>query len=84
MAQEKKIPVKLIVALIIIAIFVTFVIQNRAPADVKILFFTITMSGSIMLIAVFLIGVAVGILISMRRSRGRAVKIKTPPPAPTS
>lgn len=65
-----KVPVKLIAALVLVAIALTFILQNRQTTDIYV--FTTTISGPLWaaLVGVLVIGLLVGFLLD-RASRGR-------------
>ena len=54
--------IKLIAAIALVAIVVLFVLQNTEPVGVNLLFWTWSASRALVLLFVFLIGVAVGYL----------------------
>jgi len=54
---------KLIVALVLIALAAIFVVQNVAVVEVRFLFWKIGMSRALMIVFLLLIGIAVGWLL---------------------
>jgi len=67
MGRNQKL--KALVAAILVALVVVFVIQNRAPANVEFLLWTWSASRALVLFTVFLVGVAAGWL-----ARGAAIR----------
>ena len=66
---------KLIAALVLVAITITVVLQNTQPVETRLLFVTVTMPRAALLGITLLIGIAVGILVSLgltaRRSKDK-------------
>ncbi len=58
---------KTIIALIIAALIVIFSIQNVQAVEVKFLFWHLTMSRVLIILGSFIIGILVGVLISMKK-----------------
>jgi len=56
---------KLMTAFVLAVLFIILVLQNSEPVDTKFLFVTVTMSRAALLAITMLIGVAVGILVSL-------------------
>ncbi|PXY18221.1 DUF1049 domain-containing protein [Prauserella flavalba] len=67
----KKVPVKLIVAAALVALAVTFILQNRQTVDIRV--FTTTISGPLWaaLTGVLILGVLVGLLLARGGRRGK-------------
>ncbi len=63
MEKYKKIVIALLVVLSIIVM-----LQNTEPVDTKLLFFTITMPRTVLLMVTLLLGVSVGLLLAWRFS----------------
>lgn len=59
---------KTIIALVFITLIVVFSIQNIEITDVKFLFWKLSISRVLVILGSFVIGIAVGILISMKKS----------------
>ena len=59
---------KSLVALIFATIIVIFSIQNAEVTDVEFLFWKLSMSRVLIILGSFVVGVLVGILVSMRRT----------------
>ncbi|MDF1799974.1 MAG: LapA family protein [Planctomycetota bacterium] len=57
--------VKLFAALALIAMVLVVILQNRQPVETKILFMTIVMPRAALLAITMLIGVGVGMLVSL-------------------
>ena len=58
---------KTILAVLIVIVIVIFSIQNVAVTDVKFLIWKLSMSRVLIIIGSFIIGILVGVLMSMRR-----------------
>ncbi len=56
---------KLSAALVLVGIFIILVFQNAQPVETKLLFITVTMPRAALLGITMLIGIAVGILVSL-------------------
>ena len=54
---------KNIVIIILVALFVLFVVQNTQTVDVRLLFWTVSMSRALMLLGTLLIGLIAGWLL---------------------
>ena len=54
---------KNIVIIILVALFVLFVVQNTRTVDVRLLFWTVSMSRALMLLGTLLIGLIAGWLL---------------------
>jgi len=57
--------VKLLVALVLVAVVLIIVFQNRQPVETKLLFVTLTMPRAALLATTMLIGVGVGMLVAL-------------------
>ena len=66
--------VKLITALVLVALVIVVVLQNTQPVETKFLFVTLTMPRAALLGITMLIGMAVGILIALGLSARKAKK----------
>ena len=73
MAKLDKAKVKLIGALVLIAVVLVIVFQNTEPVATRLLFVTVTMPRAALLATTMLIGVAIGMLIALTIS-GRKSK----------
>ncbi len=58
---------KTIIAIIIVTLIVIFSIQNVQIVEVKFLFWHITLSRVLLILGSFIIGILVGVLISMKK-----------------
>ncbi len=56
---------KLITALVLVAVAIIVIFQNREPVETKFLFVAVTMPRAALLGTTMLIGIAVGILVSL-------------------
>jgi len=65
---------KLIAALTLIGIMLVVVFQNTQPVETKLLFITFTMPRAALLAITMLVGVAVGILVSVILSTKKPTK----------
>jgi len=65
---------KLIAALVLITIFLVLVLQNTQPVETKLLFVTVTMPRAALLGLSMLIGIGVGILVSLGLASRRSKK----------
>ena len=65
--------VKLIAGLVLVAVILVVVFQNKQPVETKLLFLTLTMPRAALLGLTMLIGIAVGILVTLGLS-GRKPK----------
>ena len=65
--------VKLIAGLVLVAVILVVVFQNKQPVETKLLFVTLTMPRAALLGLTMLIGIAVGILVTLGLS-GRKPK----------
>ncbi|MBI9090585.1 MAG: LapA family protein [Desulfobacterium sp.] len=65
--------VKMIAALLLVAVGLVVVLQNTQPVETRFLFMTVTMPRAVLLIITMLIGIAVGILVALGLS-GRKTK----------
>ena len=65
MAKLDKAKVKLIGALVLIAVVLVIVFQNTEPVATRLLFVTVTMPRAALLATTMLIGVAIGMLIAL-------------------
>jgi uncharacterized integral membrane protein len=65
------VPTKLIIAVVLVAIAVTFILQNRETIGIRLA--VVTVSGPLWaaLVCMFVLGVAVGLLLRRRRSDPR-------------
>lgn len=52
--------IKLIVSLVLVVLLLIFIIQNSAVVELRILFWTLSMSRSLMILFVLFVGLAVG------------------------
>ena len=57
--------VKLFVALVLVAVVLIIIFQNRQPVETKFLFVTLTMPRAALLATTMLIGVGVGMLVAL-------------------
>ncbi len=60
---------KNIVIIVLAALFVLFVVQNTRTVEVQLLFWTVSMSRSLMLLAALLIGFIGGWLLGRKKRR---------------
>ena len=60
-----------VLAIVLVAAVLVFVLQNTAVVEVDLLFWTVAMSRSLMLLSVLLIGVALGWIGHAQRRRRR-------------
>ena len=72
---------KLIGALTAIVVSIILIVQNTQPVETKFLFIKFTMPNSILLGLTLLIGIAIGILVSLATSRRQKTKNKQKPQA---
>jgi len=72
--------IKLSAALALTVLSIVLIYQNTAPVEIRFLFITMEMPRAVLLTMVLLIGIAVGILISLAMS-GKAVGRETGGPA---
>jgi len=56
---------KITIAFVLAVIFIILVLQNTEPVETKFLFLTVTMPRAALLSITMLIGIAVGILVSL-------------------
>jgi putative membrane protein len=70
---------KLIGALTAIAVGIILIVQNTQPVETKFLFIKFTMPNSVLLGLTLLIGIAIGILVSLVTSRRQEAKKKRKP-----
>ncbi len=59
--------IKLAAAVLMAAVIVTVILQNREPVETKFLFATFTMPGAALLLLTFLFGCALGVLVAWFR-----------------
>lgn len=61
---NRQIPVKLVVAVVLVALGVTFIVQNRQAVDIRV--FTTTISGPLwaVLAGVLVLGLLAGVLLA--------------------
>jgi uncharacterized integral membrane protein len=71
--------VKLIAALVLAVLGAVIVLQNRAAVEVKLLFYSTTLSLAVVLLLTGLIGFALGILVSLLASRKRKASANESP-----
>ena len=69
---------KLYLSFILLILVLTFVVQNTEMVTVNFLFWTLGLPGALMLLVVFITGVATGLLLVAGKNprRSRAVGIK--------
>ena len=68
---------KLFVTLILVALSAIFIVQNADVVDLRFLFWTTSMSRSLMFVFLILIGIIIGWLLRVQMSRKRkSEKIK--------
>jgi len=67
---------KLSVAFLLAILVIILILQNTAPVETKLLFITLTMPRAALLAITMLIGIAIGILISLSLSGKWAKKNK--------
>ena len=60
---------KTIIAFIIATLIIIFAIQNIQAVEVKFLFWHLTISRVLIILGSFIIGILVGVLISMKKRR---------------
>lgn len=70
-ASKARVTPRLVVAVLLIAVAVLFIVQNREDARVNLLWFDFTMSLWLVLLLVFLGGMASGALLWRRRAARR-------------
>lgn len=63
---RKKTDPRAVIVLIILIFFAIFLLQNMTPVAVRFLFFEVTTSRAVILLATLLIGCAVGFLIGWK------------------
>jgi uncharacterized integral membrane protein len=69
--RGSRMNIKLIVAIILLALVVVFVVQNVTTVELHFLFWTVSMSRSLMAIFLLIIGFAVGWLSGTHYSNTR-------------
>jgi len=59
---------RLITAAVIVLLALLLILQNTQPVTTRILIFSFTLSNAVLLTLTFLIGLATGLVLSMRKS----------------
>ncbi len=72
---------KLTTAFVLAVIAIILVLQNTEPVETKFLFLTLTMPRAALLAITMLIGIAVGILVSLALTGKLKKKANTNPPS---
>jgi putative membrane protein len=73
--------IKLIVSLVLVVLLLVFIIQNSAVVELHILFWTLSMSRSLMILFVLFVGLAVGWIVGSyfhRKSPSEGGQTKPP------
>ncbi len=68
---DRRVQVKLIVAVVLVVLTVIVVLQNTAPVETRILFITVEMPRAALLALTLLIGMLVGTLLTLVTIRRR-------------
>jgi uncharacterized integral membrane protein len=66
---------KNIVIIILVALFVLFVVQNTRTVDVRLLFWTVSMSRALMLLGTLLIGLIAGWLLGRTKRKNSKSRV---------
>lgn len=64
-----------IVIIILVALFVLFVVQNTRTVDVRLLFWTVSMSRALMLLGTLLIGLLAGWLLGRTKRKNSKSRV---------
>jgi uncharacterized integral membrane protein len=72
--QEASGSGKLIFVAVLLFLFAIAVLQNTQPVSLKLLFWSISMPRAILILISALVGLIVGIFLSVRAKKGRAAK----------
>lgn len=64
--------VKIILILVLLAVVAVFTFQNTAVVEIKFLFWSASMSASLMLLTALFSGVIIGLLLSLLNARRKA------------
>lgn len=59
---------RLITAAVIVLLALLVILQNTQPVTTRILFFSFTLSNAVLLALTFLIGLATGLILSLKRA----------------
>lgn len=70
----QKMNFKLMAGFILVVLFIIVVLQNTTPVETRLLFITLTMPRAVLLLITLLIGIALGLLISMYLTKRRDAK----------
>lgn len=70
--RKRKTDLKAVIVLIILVFFTIFLLQNMTPVDVQFLFWKVTTSRAVILLATLFIGCLVGLLLGWKLFRKKA------------
>lgn len=70
MTGKDRMNYKLIISLVLIGLVVLFIVQNAAVVDIRLLFWTISMSRALMVFFLLAIGVLTGWMLHSHFTRG--------------
>ena len=70
--------IKIFALLVVMGCVAVFTFQNTAVVDVRFLFWTLSMSVSLMLLATLFTGIIIGLILSLFTSRRQPKKISEP------
>ncbi len=70
--RKRKTDPKAVIVLIILVLFTLFLLQNMTPVDVQFLFWKVTTSRVVILLATLFIGCLVGLLLGWKLFRKKA------------
>jgi len=69
--QRRRVPAKLITAIVVIGVAVWFILANRQKADIKLWVHTVSASMWVVLLVTFVVGMLFGYFLRRRRPRSK-------------